>query len=99
MTGVEAEINKYKTCKNRDELSMAIRQYKDLALQHAENLILAGQYTTVAHRLQEMCDKLPAPRLVKQPTPGLLGVPVKTAAISDAEQAKIDAEWKKKTKR
>ena len=98
MTGVEAEVNKYKNCKNRDELTMAIKQYKDLALQHATNLILAGQYTMVAHKLQEMCDKLPAPQLVKHPPPGLLGVPVKTAAISNEEQAKIDAAWKKKTR-
>ena len=98
MTGVEAEVNKYKNCKNRDELIMAIKQYKDLALEHATNFVLAGQYTTVAHKLQEMCDKLPAPRLIKYPTGGAPSGPVKTAAITDEEQAKIDAAWRKKTK-
>ena len=97
MTGVEAEVNKYKNCRDRDELIMLIKQYKDLALEHAANLVLAGQYTTVAHRLQEMCDKLPAPHLIKYPT-GSAHTPVKTAAITDEEQAKIDAAWRKKTK-
>ena len=97
MTSVEAEVDKYKNCRDRDELIMLIKQYKDLALEHAANLVLAGQYTTVAHKLQEKCDKLPAPQLIKYPI-GSAHTPVKTAAISDEEQAKIDAAWRKKTK-
>jgi len=98
MTSVEAEVNKYKNCKNRDELVMLIKQYKDLALQHAANLVLAGQYTMVAHKLQEMCDRLPAPQLIKYPAGSTQNTPVKTVAITNEEQAKIDAAWKKKTR-
>jgi hypothetical protein len=97
MPSVEAEVSKYKNCKDRDELVRAIKEYKNLAIQHAANLTAAGQYSSVALKLQEMCDKLPAPKLVKYPTGGG-NVPVKTASITNEEQARIDAAWKKKTK-
>jgi len=97
MIGVEAEVNKYKNCRDRDELLRAIKEYKNQALQHATNLVLAGQYSTVALRLQEICDKLPAPQLVKYPA-GKTGDQVKTATVTREEQAKIDAAWRKKTR-
>jgi len=97
MIGVQAEIDKYKNCRDRDELLGLIKHYKTLALQHAENLVLAGQYSTVALRLQEIYDKLPAPQIMKFPTGKTQG-PVKTATVTDEEQARIDAAWKKKTK-
>jgi hypothetical protein len=96
MTGVEAEVNKYKNCRDRDELVRLIKDYKNLALQHAENLILAGQYSTVAHRLQELCDKLPAPTLIKHPSGA--SAPVKTADITNEEHSRISAAWHEKTK-
>jgi hypothetical protein len=98
MISVEAEVNKYKTCRDRDELGRLIKEYKNLALQYAANLVLAGQYSAVAHKLQEICDKLPAPRLIKYPAGGAQSGPVKTATVTNEEQARIDAAWKKKTK-
>ena len=97
MTSVEDEVNKYKNCRDRDELGRLIKEYKNLALQYASNLVLAGQYSTVAKKLQEICDRLPAPRLIKYPT-GTQGGPVKTATVTSEEQARINAAWKKKTK-
>lgn len=95
MVNVDAELSKHKNCKNRDELSKLIKGYKDLALQHASNMLLAGQYTMVAHKLQEICDKLPAPNL-KRPAAGTSGTQVKTATITNEENAKINAAWKQK---
>jgi hypothetical protein len=96
MINVDAELNKYKNCRDRDELTRQIKNYKNLALQYASNLVLAGQYTTVAHKLQEICDKLPPPQLIKYPTGGGKKS-VKTANITNEEQARIDADWQKKT--
>jgi len=98
MISVDDEVNKYKNCKDRDELNRQIKNYKNLALQSASNLVLAGQYSTVAHRLQEICDKLPAQQIIKRP-PGGRQKPVKTADITNEEQARIDADWQKKTKK
>ena len=97
MVSVEAEVSKYKNCKDRDELVGLIKQYKDLALQHASNLTLAGQYSMVAQKLHEMCDKLPAPKLIVHSANGR-PKPVKTADITNEEQARIDAAWQKKTR-
>jgi hypothetical protein len=74
-----------------------IQDYKNLALQSAKNFTLAGQYNMVALKLQEICDRLPAPNL-KVHTDNTLGVPVKTANITDEEQERINAEWKNKAK-
>jgi hypothetical protein len=97
MVSVEAEVSKYKNCKDRDELVRLIKEYKSQALQHASNLVLAGQYSSVALKLQDLCDKLPAPQLKHQASAP--NVPVKTAKITSDEQARIDADWKKKTKK
>jgi hypothetical protein len=99
MVSVEVELNKHKNCKDRDELVRLIKEYKNLALQHAANLALAGQYSTVALKLQEICDKLPAPHLFKYPAGSAQNAQVKTATITNEEQSRIDAEWKKKTKK
>jgi len=98
MINVEAEVNKHKNCKDRDELVRLIKEYKNLALQHAANLVMAGQYTTVAHKLQEICDKLPAPQLIRHPG-GAHNAPTKTATITDEERNKIDAAWRNKAKK
>jgi len=92
---VKAEINKHKNCNDRDKLERAIQDYKNLARQHAMDITLAGQYNMVALKLQEFCDKLPAPRL-KNVLGNKSNVPVKTAKISSNEAAKIDAAWKQK---
>ena len=96
MVNVETEVSKYKNCKDRDELVRAIRLYKDLALKHASNMVTAGKYSMVALKLQEICDKLPAPRLkgASDTTPH---VKAKTAAITNEETAKINAAWKQRT--
>ena len=96
MINVEAEVSKYKNCRDRDELGRLIKGYKSLALKNASNLSAAGQYSLVAQKLQEMCDRLPAPQLVKYPTGGARSV--KTATLSNEEQAQINAAWEKKTK-
>jgi hypothetical protein len=96
MINLEAEVSKHKNCRDRDELGRVIRDYKNLALQHATNIVLAGQYNAVALKLQEICDKLPAPHL-KNPGSNTLGVPVKTATITREENARINATWKQKT--
>ena len=98
MIDVEAEVTKHKNTRDRDELEKAIKEYKGLALQYATNLVVAGQYSTVAHKLQEICDKLPAPKLINYPT-GKHGGPAKTASITSEEQARISSDWKKRTKR
>ena len=95
MINVEAEVNKHKNCKDRDELVWQIKEYKNLALQNASDIVMAGQYNMVALKLQEICDKLPAPRLKRIPgnTPG---APVKTATITNEENAKISVAWRKR---
>jgi len=98
MINVEAEVNKHRNCKDRDEFLRLIKDYKNLALQNATNLVMAGQYTTVAHKLQEICDKLPAPNLVKHMAGGAHAAPVKTPTITNEEKARISADWEKKTK-
>jgi hypothetical protein len=96
MINVEAEVSKHKNCRDRDELGRLIKEYKSLAVQYAQNIVAAGQYNKVALKLQEMCDKLPAPNL-KYPTGNTLNVPVKTATISSDENNRINAAWRKKT--
>jgi hypothetical protein len=97
MINVEVEVSKHKNCKDRDELGMLIREYKNLALQSARDMALAGKYNSVALKLQEIYDKLPAPHLKNPGNSNLLGVPTKTANISSEENAKINAAWQKKT--
>jgi len=96
MINVEAEINKCKSCKDRDELGRYIRDYKSQALQSAGDIVLAGQYNMVALRLQEIYDKMPAPRLKSIPTGSSQNVATKTATTSDKEKKKINAAWNKK---
>jgi len=98
MISVEDEVNKHKTCKDRGELGRLIKDYKNLALQNASNLVVAGQYSTVAQKLQEICDRLPAPQLFRYAS-GNKGDHVKTASISEEEHKKIDDAWKKKAKK
>ena len=95
---VEAEVNKFRTCKDHDELLRQIKKYKNLAVQHAANLVTAGQYSSIALKLQEIHDKLPAQKLKKPITSNTQKVTVKTASISKEEQKKIDDEWKNKVK-
>jgi len=99
MINVEAEVSKHKNCKNRDELTRLINDYKSLALKNAHDLVLAGQYTTVAAKLKEICDKLSATHLKKIPGSDTHNVQVKTVAISDEENAKIKADWEKRAKK
>jgi hypothetical protein len=93
---VEEEVNKHKTCRDREELGRLIRNYKNLAMQHATNMVMAGQYNMVAHRLEEIFDRLPDPHL-KNITARAPESPVKTASITNEENARINADWKKKT--
>ena len=95
MINVEAEVGKHKNCKDRDELIRWINEYKGLALKSASDIYMAGQYNMVAMKLQEMCDKLPQPRL-KNIVPGGSNMPTKTANITNEENAKISAAWNKK---
>jgi len=97
MINVEAEINKHKNCKDRDEIGRHIRDYKALALQHANDLVMAGQYNMVALKLQEIYDKLPAPRLKNVAANTAPGAPVKTATTSREEKSRISAAWKERT--
>jgi len=97
MINVETEVGKFKNCKDRDEVQRGVREYKSLALQCSSDIFLAGQYDMVAHRLQEIVDKLPAPRLKKIPT-GASGAPTKTANITKDEKIKINKDWNKKAK-
>ena len=92
---VDAEVNKHKNCTERDKLERMIQEYKNLALQHAQNISLAGQYNLVAHKLRAICDKLPDPHLKKMASHAQ-NVPVKTVNITGKEAAKIDAAWKQK---
>ena len=97
MINVEAEISKYKNCKDRDELGIRIKEYKNLALQYANDIATAGRYNKVALMLQEICDKLPAPKL-KHLTGNAKNIPVKTATITKDEKTKINAAWEKRAK-
>ena len=97
MINVEAEVSKHKSCKDRDELGRRIKDYKNLALQHANDIVLAGQYNMVVLKLQEICDKLPAPRLKNIPG-STSGTQVKTAKITKEENARIDAAWNKRAR-
>jgi len=96
MIDVEAEVNKHKTTRDRTELEKRIQEYKLLATENATNLVMAGQYSMVARKLQEICDRLPAPKLGNYSS-GKSGS-AKTAHITSEEQARIDADWKKKTR-
>jgi hypothetical protein len=96
MINIEAEVNKHRYCKDRDELERVIKEYKNLAIQHARDFTVAGQYNTVAFKLQELCDKLPAPH-IKIIADNRVSAPVKTATITSEEQARIRAEWRNKT--
>ena len=95
MINVEAEVNKHKNCKDRDELVWQIKEYKNLALQNASDIVMAGQYNMVALKLQEICDKLPAPNL-KRPGSSTSSAPTKTAKITNEEKKKISADWDKR---
>jgi len=95
MINVEAEVSKHKNCKDRDELGRQIKEYKSLALQTAGDIVLAGQYNLVALRLQEIYDKMPAPRMKSMPK-SAPSAATKTATTSDKEKKKINAAWNKK---
>ncbi|MDR0312889.1 MAG: hypothetical protein LBI14_04770 [Treponema sp.] len=97
MINIEAEVNKHKNCKERDKLGMIIKGYKDLALQHANDLSVAGKYSAVALKLQEICDKLPAPNLRGRTTGNTQSVSTKTATITNEENARIKNAWNQKT--
>ncbi|MCL2230589.1 MAG: hypothetical protein FWC01_05795 [Treponema sp.] len=97
MINVEAEVSKHKLVKDRGEFGRLIREYKNLAVQHANNLVVSGQYDMVAHRLQELSDKLPAPNIKKTSAAGAQSGPVQTAEITKAEKSKINAAWNKRT--
>ena len=92
MINVEAEVNKHKNCKDRGELGLIITEYKNLALQNSNNIVMAGQFNMVAHKLQEIWEKMPAPALKKLPGASS-GAPTKTAKISREEKAKISDAW------
>jgi hypothetical protein len=94
MVDVEAEVSKYRNCRDRDKLEMAILEYKNLARQHAVDLSAAGQYSAVAFKLQEICNKLPPPTLKNRLANS---VPTKTASITNEENARIRDAWKHKT--
>ena len=95
MINVEAEVSKHKNTKDRDMLGSTIRDYKNLALSSAGDIVLAGQYNLVALKLQEIYDKMPAPRMKSMParTPG---AQTKTATTSREEKSKINAAWNKR---
>ena len=97
MVSVETEVNKHRNCKDRDELGRLIKGYKELALKHGSNIAVAGAYSMVAHKLQLICDKLPAPRLRSVSDSSHNAPAKKTAAINDEENAKINAAWKQRT--
>jgi uncharacterized protein with gpF-like domain len=94
---VETEVNKHKNCKERDKLGAVIREYKNLAMEHATNFSLAGKYNNVALKLQDIYDKLPAPNLKNVTAGTVKKVQTKTSTISKEEKAKINAAWSKKT--
>jgi len=93
---VQAEVDKHKNVKDRDDLGRIIKDYKNLALQSANDIVTAGQYNMVALKLQERYDAMPAPRLKSIPS-GAPGAPTKTAKIGKDEKAKINAAWNRKT--
>jgi len=95
MINVDSEVNKLKNCKDRDELIRHINSFKSLALQSANNMTLAGQYNMVALKLQEICDKLPAPHLRKIPGSAPVSQ-TKTAKITKEEKLKINDAWNRK---
>ncbi|MDR0503951.1 MAG: hypothetical protein LBH16_11590 [Treponema sp.] len=95
MINVEAEVSKHRHCKDRDELGRHIKDYKNLAIQYANDIYAAGQYNMVALKLQEIWDKLPAQRLKSIPG-GHSTTQVKTATISKEEKVRISAAWRKK---
>jgi len=95
LLNVEAEVSKHRNCKDRGELGRLITEYKNLALQHATDIVMAGNYSMVALKLQEICDKLPPPNL-KNVIGNTQNVQTKTAKISSEEKAKISADWKKR---
>jgi radical SAM superfamily enzyme YgiQ (UPF0313 family) len=97
IVNVENEVNKYKA-KSREEIERAIQDYKNLAIQHAVDFTLAGQYNMVAQKLREICDRLPAPNL-RPHTASAPRASVKTVALNNEEKAKIDAAWAKKAGR
>ena len=94
MIDVEAEVNKHKGIRDRAELDRRIQEYKDLATQNATNLVTAGQYSMVARKLQDISERLPSPKHSKPST----GSPARTADITREEQARISADWKRRTK-
>jgi len=98
MINVEAEVSKSKNCRDRNELEIRIREYKNLALQHAKDIVAAGQYSMVAQKLQEICSKLPAPNL-KKTASIKQSDPVKTATITNEENSQINAAWEKRAKK
>ena len=95
MVNVEAELSKYKNCKDRDELGRLIKDYKNLALKHATDIVKAGKYNMVALKLQEICNKLPPPKL-KKLSGNTPGAPVKTATITSEENTQIKEDWDKR---
>jgi len=97
IVNVEAEVNKYKI-KGRDEIERAIQDFKSLAMQHAKDFTLAGQYNMVAQKLREICDKLPPPNL-RPHTSSAPRASVKTVALNNEDKAKIDAAWEKRAGR
>jgi len=97
MIDVEAEVNKHRNIKDRGKLGKLITDYKSLAIQYAKDFVLAGQYNMVAFKLQEICDRLPAPNLKNQ-MGSRQDAKVKTANITSEEQARINAAWRKKAK-
>jgi len=96
MINVEAEVSKYKNIKDRDELGRIIRDFKGKALQCSGDLVIAGQYNMVVLKLQEIYDKLPAPKM-RNPAARTPGTPTRTATTTTAEQAKIKSDWQKRT--
>ena len=97
MVDVETEVNKHRNCNDRDEVEKLIKFYKDLALKNASNIITAGKYTMVARKLQEMCNQLPAPPRLRNVSGTAQSAPVKTAAITNDEKTKINADWQQRT--
>ncbi|MCL2244474.1 MAG: hypothetical protein FWC03_08415 [Treponema sp.] len=96
MINVEAEVNKHKNMKDKGELGLIISEYKNLALQNSSNIVMAGQFNMVAHKLQEFYEKLPTPGLKKIPGNTQGGAQTKTAKISKDEKAKINDAWNKR---
>jgi len=91
---VENEINKYKG-KSREELERVIQEYKNLAIQHAKDFTVAGQYNMVAQKLRGICDRLPAPNLVHHAV-SAPRTPVKTVSLTNDDEAEIKAAWEKR---